>query len=82
MSCSEEARWGCGLGPANEGAILFGSYNLGEVRRLRRTSDGRLGNERVVFRFAGRTPVLSLETDPQGHIHFCSYTAIFRLIRG
>ena len=71
---------GCRLGGAADGAMFFGAFNTGEVRRvqLNRARDD-VRRQRVVLRHA--SGVLSMEAAPDGTLYFSDSGAIYRLTR-
>jgi glucose/arabinose dehydrogenase len=69
----------CGLGAANNGALFFGAYNTGDIRRVRLTRD-RLGvaTQAVVYHHGGG--ILSVQASPDGHLYFSDGSGIYRLV--
>ena len=69
---------GCGLGPAPEGDLLFGSYKSGIIRRLTLNGarDGVVEQHQVVNNPLG---VLAMEAAPGGRVYFSDRSGIFRL---
>jgi len=69
---------GCRLGPRSEGALFFGAYNTGELRRVRLSADRKRAVDVDVF---GRPTgsMLSLEVGPNGRLYYSTYTGVFRL---
>lgn len=68
----------CGLGKRNEGRLLFGAFNTGDLRRV--TLDGtRTGvkSQSVVYHHS--SGILSVERSPGGTLFLSDATGIFRL---
>jgi glucose/arabinose dehydrogenase len=70
----------CGLDPASEGALFFGAYNTGEIRRVTLTPN-RLGvkSQRVVYRTRLGT-VLSMESASDGRLFYSDNGSIYELV--
>lgn len=69
---------GCQLGPKSEGALFFGAYNTGELRRVRLSPDRkRVVNVTVLGRPA--PSMLSLEVGPNGRMYYSTNLGVFRL---
>lgn len=68
----------CGLGPESEGALFYGAWNTGEIKRAtlgpRR---GAIVSEMTAY--AHGSGILSVETGPGGALYFSDSTAIYRL---
>jgi len=74
--------FGCGLGRRSEGALFFGDYNDGAIRRATLDKDREhIVDDEVVAH--GPDLALSVEVGSDGALYFSSYIAIFRLeLRG
>lgn len=69
---------GCRLGPKSEGALFFGAYNTGELRRVRLSPNRRRVVNVTVMGRPARS-VLSLEVGPNGRLYYSTYVGVFRL---
>jgi glucose/arabinose dehydrogenase len=69
---------GCDLGPGSHGAVFFGAFIGGHVRRVTLNA-ARTGvaSQGVVFKH--RTSILSMEAGPDGTLYFSDRSGIYRL---
>lgn len=70
----------CGLGATSTGALFFGAYNTGDIRRVtlnaKRTS---VTGQKVVY--VHSSGVLSMEVGPDRSVYFSDMSGIYRLVR-
>ncbi|MGH9247275.1 MAG: PQQ-dependent sugar dehydrogenase [Acidimicrobiales bacterium] len=71
---------GCRLGNRSEGALFFGAFNTGEIRRVTLT-ENRLGVASQAIVYDHPSGVLGLEVGPDDRIYFSTDNAIYRLTR-
>lgn len=69
----------CRLGPKSEGALFFGAYNTGELRRARLSPDRRRVVKVDVLGRPARS-ILSVEVGPNGTLYYNTYLGVFRLV--
>jgi aldose sugar dehydrogenase len=70
----------CGLGARSRGALFFGAFNTGEVRRVRLDAARKdVRRQQVVF--TNGSGILSMEVSPRGRLYFSDASAISRLAR-
>ncbi len=68
----------CALGRKSRGAVFFGEYNTGAVRRVRLNA-ARTGVRVQTIVYTHRSGILSLEAGPRG-LYFSDPTGIYRLV--
>jgi aldose sugar dehydrogenase len=70
---------GCALGAGGEGALFFGAFNTGEIRRVTLTTD-RLGVASQGVAYTHTDGIVSIEAAPGGRLLFGDGAAIYRLV--
>ncbi len=70
---------GCGLGPKSEGALFFGAYKTGEIRRVRLSPDRKRVVRVDVLGRPARS-ILSVEVGPNGTLYYSTYIGVYRLV--
>jgi aldose sugar dehydrogenase len=70
----------CGLGARSRGALFFGAFNTGEVRRVR-LNRGRTDVRRQQVVLTNGSGILSMQVSPGGRLFFSDANAIYRLGR-
>ena len=70
---------GCGLGPAAEGALLFGTWGDHKIRALKLTAD-RLGVVSSTVIYTHIAGILDMEVAPGGSVYFSSPQGIYRMV--
>jgi glucose/arabinose dehydrogenase len=70
----------CGLGAKSNGALFFGAYNTGDIRRVTLNADRtKVTGQRVVYHHP--SGVLSMEVGPDRALYFSDFGGIFKLVR-
>ncbi len=70
---------GCGLDTQSEGALFFGAFNTGDIRRVvLNAARDDVASQSVVLTHSGG--VLSVEVGRDGAIYFSDFSAIYRLV--
>jgi len=72
----------CGLGKRSRGALFFGAYNTGQIRRVRLNAK-RTGVRRQTVVFTSGSGIFSMQVGPRGRLYFSDASgAIYRLVLG
>ncbi len=70
----------CGLGSQSRGALFFGAFNTGDVRRVRLDA-ARTGVTGQTVVYHHPSGILSMEVGPDRALYFSDFGGIYRLVR-
>jgi glucose/arabinose dehydrogenase len=71
----------CGLGKRSRGALFFGAFNTGQIRRVRLNAN-RTGVRSQQVVFTNGSGIFSMQVGPHGRLYFSdSSGSIYRLVR-